>query len=234
VLELDGVDAGYGPTQVLRDVSLSVPRGQIVTLLGANGAGKTTTLRTISGLVQPARGGVRLEGRPIHHLGPERIVGLGIAQVPEGRQIFPTLSVLENLRMGAYTRARGAELTRDLARVFEYFPILRERQRQLGGTLSGGEQQMLAIARGLLARPTVLLLDEPSHGLAPLMVREIFRIIKAINEAGVTIFLVEQDAGIALSIAHHGYVMETGRIALEGSAATLRANDAVRRSYLGV
>jgi len=234
VLELNGIDAAYGPRQVLHGVSLSVAKGQVVTLLGANGAGKTTTLRTISGLVAPARGAVLLEGRPIHRLSAERIVSLGIAQVPEGRQIFPTLTVRENLRMGGYTRRGGAELERDVGRVFEYFPILRERQRQLGGTLSGGEQQMLAIARGFLARPKVLLLDEPSHGLAPLIVREIFRIIKAINEAGMTIFLVEQDAGIALSVAHHGYVMETGRLVLEGPAASLRANDAVRRSYLGI
>ncbi len=234
MLELNGIDAAYGPRQVLHGVSLSVAKGQVVTLLGANGAGKTTTLRTISGLVAPARGAVLLEGRPIHRLSAERIVSLGIAQVPEGRQIFPTLTVRENLRMGGYTRRGGAELERDVGRVFEYFPILRERQRQLGGTLSGGEQQMLAIARGFLARPKVLLLDEPSHGLAPLIVREIFRIIKAINEAGMTIFLVEQDAGIALSVAHHGYVMETGRLVLEGPAASLRANDAVRRSYLGI
>jgi branched-chain amino acid transport system ATP-binding protein len=234
VLELSGVDASYGPRRVLHEVSLSVAKGQVVTLLGANGAGKTTTLRTISGLVAPARGVVLLEGRPIHRLSAERIVGLGIAQVPEGRQVFPALTVRENLRMGGYTRRGGVALERDLGQVFEYFPILRERQRQLGGTLSGGEQQMLAIARGLLARPKVLLLDEPSHGLAPLVVREIFRIIRAINEAGVTILLVEQDAGIALSVAHRGYVMETGRLVLEGAAATLRANDAVRRSYLGV
>jgi branched-chain amino acid transport system ATP-binding protein len=234
MLELHGVDAGYGPRQVLHGVSLAVKRGQVVALLGANGAGKTTTLRTISGLVAPARGAVLLDGRPIHRLRAERIVGLGIAQVPEGRQIFPTLTVRENLRMGAYSRRRAAGLARDVERVFEYFPILRERQRQLGGTLSGGEQQMLAIARALLAGPKVLLLDEPSHGLAPLVVREIFRIIRAINEAGVTILLVEQDAGIALSVAHHGYVMETGRLVLDGAAATLRASDAVRRSYLGV
>jgi branched-chain amino acid transport system ATP-binding protein len=224
----------YGPRRVLHGISLTVAKGQVVALLGANGAGKTTTLRTISGLHPPARGAVRLEGRPIHRLSAERIVQLGIAQVPEGRQIFPALTVRENLRMGAYTRRRGPELERDLQRVFEYFPILRERQRQLGGTLSGGEQQMLAIARGLLARPKVLLLDEPSHGLAPLIVREIFRIIAAINEAGVTILLVEQDAGIALSVAHRGYVMETGQLVLEGAAAALRVNDAVRRSYLGV
>jgi branched-chain amino acid transport system ATP-binding protein len=234
VLELEGVEVFYGPRRVLHGISLTVAKGQVVALLGANGAGKTTTLRTISGLHPPARGAVRLEGRPIHRLSAERIVQLGIAQVPEGRQIFPALTVRENLRMGAYTRRRGPELERDLQRVFEYFPILRERQRQLGGTLSGGEQQMLAIARGLLARPKVLLLDEPSHGLAPLIVREIFRIIAAINEAGVTILLVEQDAGIALSVAHRGYVMETGQLVLEGAAAALRVNDAVRRSYLGV
>jgi branched-chain amino acid transport system ATP-binding protein len=233
VLELRDVVASYGPIQALRRLTLRVPAGRIVALLGANGAGKTTTLRVVSGLLRPTGGAVLLHGQPIDHLDPERIVRRGVVQVPEGRQIFPELTVQENLRMGAYTRRGGPALRADMDRVLARFPVLGERRRQLAGTLSGGEQQMLAIARGLLGRPAILLLDEPSHGLAPRLVRQIFREIQSINDDGTTILLVEQDAAIALSIAHLGYVMETGRVVLEGEAPALAASDAVRRSYLG-
>ncbi len=279
MLKLREVVAAYGPIVALHGVSLEVHEGSIVTVLGANGAGKSTTLRAISGLLRPKSGTIEFERRRIERLSPEQIVSLGMSHIPEGRQLFSELTVLENLRLGAYSRFSGADgggrLTqredlsplgrlqhylfhaatggiRDLARgisgyrqrkqdfeaalnqVFEYFPILAERKSQVAGTLSGGEQQMLAIGRGLMARPRLLLLDEPSMGLAPMVTREIFGIIETINRTqGVTILLVEQNANLALEIAHYGYVLETGRIALADTSENLRKNEAVQRSYLG-
>jgi branched-chain amino acid transport system ATP-binding protein len=234
LLSLRDVEASYGPVEALRGVSIDVPSGSIVAVLGANGAGKSSTLRAISGLLRPARGHIEFDGRRIDRLAPEKIVQFGVSQVPEGRQIFSEMTVMENLRLGAYTRREGSGVRADLDRVFSYFPVLGERRKQQAGLLSGGEQQMLAIGRALMARPRLLLLDELSLGLAPLLVRDIFRIVKAINEAdGLTILLVEQDAKAALDIAERGYVLETGRVVLEDSAARLRENEAVRRSYLG-
>jgi branched-chain amino acid transport system ATP-binding protein len=234
LLSVRDVHASYGPVLALQGVSLEVPKGGIVTVLGANGAGKSSTLRTISGLLHPSQGVVEFDGRRIGRLSPEQIVQLGISQVPEGRQIFTELTVMENLRLGAYTRRDGGGIKRDLERVFSYFPVLGERGKQQAALLSGGEQQMLAIGRALMAKPRLLLLDEPSLGLAPMLVREIFRIIKAINEEeGLTILLVEQDANLALGIAQHGYLLETGRVVLDDSAERLRDNDSVRRTYLG-
>ncbi len=234
MLSLRDVEASYGPVEALRGVSIDVPSGSIVAVLGANGAGKSSTLRAISGLLRPARGHIEFDGRRIDRLAPEKIVQFGVSQVPEGRQIFSEMTVMENLRLGAYTRREGSGVRADLDRVFSYFPVLGERRKQQAGLLSGGEQQMLAIGRALMARPRLLLLDELSLGLAPLLVRDIFRIVKAINEAdGLTILLVEQDAKAALDIAERGYVLETGRVVLEDSAVRLRENEAVRRSYLG-
>ncbi len=234
MLRVTDVHAAYGPILALHGVSLEVPEGSIVTLLGANGAGKSTTLRVISGLMHPTNGTVEFEGRRIDRMAAEQVVSLGISQVPENRQLFAELTVLENLRLGAYIRRDRNGIKEDMERVFQYFPILRERQKQVAGTLSGGEQQMLAIGRGLMARPRLLLLDEPSLGLAPLVTREIFQIIKSINETQkVTILLVEQNANLALEIAEHGYVLETGRIALADTSANLQRSEAVRRSYLG-
>ncbi len=234
MLSLREVHASYGPVLALRGVSLEVPTGGIVTVLGANGAGKTSTLRAISGLLRPSRGVIEFDGRRIDRLSPDRIVQLGISQVPEGRQIFAELTVMENLRLGAYSRRDGRGVKRDLERIVSYFPVLGERRRQEAGLLSGGEQQMLAIGRALMAKPRLLLLDEPSLGLAPMLVREIFRIIKAINEEeGLTILLVEQDANLALGIARYGYLLETGSVVLEDEAEHLRGNEAVRRAYLG-
>jgi len=234
VLELRNVRAAYGPVVALHDISVSVPHGAIVTLLGANGAGKSTTLRVVSGLLKPAAGLVRFEDSDISGQAPDRIVRQGISHVPEGRQIFATLTVDENLRLGAYTRSERPAVRRDLDRVYGYFPRLAERSGQVAGTLSGGEQQMLAIGRALMARPRLLLLDEPSLGLAPLVVRDIFQIIRTINqEDGVTILLVEQDAKLALSVASYGYVLETGRVAVHQPANDLARNETVRRSYLG-
>ena len=233
MLELQSVESYYGNIQALKGVSLAVPDGSIVAILGANGAGKSTTLRSISGLIQPARGQILFEGNAIHRAAPHKIVRLGICQVPEGRDIFMGLTVQENLKMGAFTRKEPQEVARNLERIFASFPILKDRTRQQAGTLSGGEQQMLAIARGLMSKPKLMLLDEPSLGLAPLMVEEIFRIIKEINNEGVTILLVEQNANIALRTATYGYVMETGNIALHDHADNLIKNDYVRRVYLG-
>jgi branched-chain amino acid transport system ATP-binding protein len=228
------VHASYGPVRALQGISLEVPEGGIVTVLGANGAGKSSTLRAISGLLRPSQGVIEFGGRRIDRLSAEQIVRLGISQVPEGRQIFTELTVVENLMLGAYTRRDRDGIHRDLSRVYEYFPILAERRQRPANTLSGGEQQMLATGRGLMSRPRLLLLDEPSLGLAPMLVREVFHIIKAINEAeGLTILLVEQDANLALGIAQHGYLLETGRVVLDDSAEHLRRNEAVRRSYLG-
>lgn len=234
MLEVKGIRAAYGPVVALHDISISVPDGAIVTLLGANGAGKSTTLRTVTGLLRPLAGSVQLDGVEIGGKSPDSIVRRGVAHVPEGRQIFATLTVEENLALGAYSRSDKPGIAADTQRVFEYFPRLSERRRQVAGTLSGGEQQMLAIGRALMLRPRMLCLDEPSLGLAPLIVRDIFRIIETINkEQGVTVLLVEQDAKIALSIASYGYVLETGRIVVAETADKLVANPTVRQSYLG-
>ena len=235
MLKLNDVNTYYGNIQALKGVSIEIDQGEIVTLIGANGAGKTTTLMSISGLVPPRSGEIRFEGRDISSMAPNDIVALGICQVPEGRRIFPYLSVVENLDMGAFLRNDKAEVARDLDYVFSLFPILAQRRSQEGGTLSGGEQQMLAISRALMSRPRLLLLDEPSLGLAPLVVKRIFEIIKKINsENNTTIFLVEQNANQALKVAHRGYVMENGRITLADSAQNLLANEAVRKAYLGI
>jgi branched-chain amino acid transport system ATP-binding protein len=233
LLELRDVEARYGPVRALDGVSLAVEEGQIVAVLGANGAGKTTTLRAISGTVRRS-GEITLGGKSLGRRGPEAVAKLGVAHVPEGRGTFGQLTVEENLRLGAYGRRGRVSLGDELARVYRYFPVLRERRHQVGGTLSGGEQQMLAVGRALMLRPRLLLLDEPSLGLAPLVVREIFRIVRAINaEEGVGVLLVEQNAGLALDLADHAYLLETGRVVQAGPAAELRRNDAVRRAYLG-
>jgi branched-chain amino acid transport system ATP-binding protein len=231
VLDLDAVEVGYGQIRALRGLTMKVPEGHIVALLGANGAGKTTTLRSISGLLRPTTGRITVNGQPLARLSPDEIVRRGVVQVPEGRRIFAGLTVLENLRMGGY--CRDGSLVDDLERVYRYFPVLGKRSKQAGGSLSGGEQQMLAIGRALMARPKVLLLDEPSLGLAPRLVGEIFRIIRTINGAGVTVLLVEQNAYQALSIAHYSYVLRLGRVALEGTAEELKGRNDVVRSYLG-
>ncbi len=233
LLELDGVRAGYGQTRVLHGVSLSVGEGDVVALLGANGAGKTTTLRAITGGVK-WDGIINFSGRSLRRATTESIVRLGIAHVPEGRGVLTELTVEENLRLGAYLRRGGDGLAKDYDRVFGYFPILRERRKLSASTLSGGEQQMLALARALLMRPKLLLLDEPSLGLAPLVVRSIFDIIRAINESDrVAVLLVEQNARIALELSSHAYVLEVGRVAVEGESAKLKDEESVRRSYLG-
>lgn len=235
MLELKNLCTYYGHIIALKDVSLKVLPGEIITLIGANGAGKTTTLMSISGIVPPRSGEVLFLGRPVQCLRPEEIVALGICQVPEGRHIFPQMTVKENLAMGAFLRHNKADIRRDLDYIHELFPILVERRHQLGGTLSGGEQQMLAISRALMARPRLLLLDEPSLGLAPLMVKLIFQIIKKINEEqGTTILLVEQNANMALKIAHRGYVLENGSITMMGAAKDLLHNEAVKNAYLGI
>jgi branched-chain amino acid transport system ATP-binding protein len=231
LLELADVEVRYGAIPALRQVQLHVEEGEIVALLGANGAGKTTTLRTISGLVHPTAGAIRFAGREIQWLPPHEVVALGIGHAPEGRKIFPRLTVLENLEMGAYRR-RG-NLDEDFERVFTLFPVLKQRTRQDGGTLSGGEQQMLAIGRALMSRPRLLLLDEPSMGLAPLIVEAIFDIIEQIRAAGATILLVEQNAAQALQVADRGYVLENGVVVMSDQAATLLDDDRVRRAYLG-
>jgi branched-chain amino acid transport system ATP-binding protein len=233
VLDLADVHTYYGNIRALRGLSLSVERGEIVTLIGANGAGKTTTLRTILGLVRPRRGSVSFNGSRLDAMSTDRIVRLGIAQSPEGRHIFPRMSVLENLELGAFVRSDRDGIAPDLERVFALFPRLRERVTQKGGTLSGGEQQMLAISRALMARPGLLLLDEPSMGLSPILVETIFRIIQDINRQGTTILLVEQNARMALRVAHRGYVLQTGRIVLHDAAAALLRSDLVRKTYLG-
>ena len=234
MLELKSVRTYYGNIEALKEISLTVSEGEIITLIGANGAGKSTTLMSISGIVPPRFGEIRFLDKPIHDLNPDEIVALGISQVPEGRRIFPQLTVLENLDMGAFLRKDKAGIKKDMDHIFSLFPILAERQHQGGGTLSGGEQQMLAISRALMARPRLLLMDEPSLGLAPLIVRVIFDIIKKINEEGTTIFLVEQNAHMALKVAHRGYVMENGRITLEGNAQNLLVNEEVKKAYLGI
>jgi len=235
MLELRNVETFYGNIMALKGINLSVNEGEIITLIGANGAGKSTTLMTICGIVPPRRGEILFMGKPIHRVEPHEIVALGVSQVPEGRRIFPLLTVTENLAMGAFLRNDGGEIARDMEYIFSLFPILKERRHQPGGTLSGGEQQMLAISRALMARPRLLLLDEPSLGLAPLVFQLIFRMIPKINrENGTTILLVEQNANMALKIAHRGYVLENGRITLEGAAESLLNNEDVKRAYLGL
>jgi len=235
MLELRKVDTYYGNIQALKGISIHVKEGEIVTLIGANGAGKSTTLMTICGVTPPRHGEVLFKGTPIHKMNTDRIVALGLAQVPEGRRIFPGMSVLENLEMGTFLRRDKSDIQKDIDYVFELFPILAKRRSQLGGTLSGGEQQMLAISRALMARPRVLLLDEPSLGLAPLIIKQIFEIIRKINqEQKTTVFLVEQNANQALKLADRGYVMENGRITLTDTAANLLNNEEVKRAYLGL
>jgi branched-chain amino acid transport system ATP-binding protein len=235
VLKIQDLVTSYGKIRALKGITMEVSQGEIVALIGANGAGKSTTLKTISGLLRPFSGFLLFEGQEIHLLPPEIIVSRGIVQVPEGRKIFPNLSVLENLEVGAYGRKGHGKETRkeDLDQVFQLFPKLRERQDQMGGSLSGGEQQMLAIGRGLMGRPKLLLLDEPSLGLAPVIIEEIFQLIVDINRKGVTILLVEQDAQAALEISHRGYVLETGKIAFSGSGQNLLHNEKVIEAYLG-
>jgi branched-chain amino acid transport system ATP-binding protein len=233
LLEIDRLVVHYGAVQALKQVSLHAEQGEIVTLIGANGAGKTTLLRTLSGLVPVRSGEIRYEGKSLVRVPAHEIVALGIAQSPEGRMVFANLSVEDNLELGAYRRTKRAEIRADRDAVYQLFPRLLERRRQSAGTLSGGEQQMLAIGRALMARPRLLLLDEPSLGLAPLLVREIFRTIREINQRGVTVLLVEQNAHMALSIAGRGYVLETGRVAIEDTAPRLLQNEDVKRAYLG-
>lgn len=230
MLQVKDIDVYYGSIHALKKISLEVNKGDIVTLIGANGAGKSTTLKSIAGLMHPRSGSIRFKGQEISKLSPDKIVGRGISLVPEGRRVFPTMSVLENLKLGAYLRRDKVEIAKDLEDIFERFPRLRERSKQMAGTLSGGEQQMLAIGRALMARPELLLMDEPSMGLAPLLVKEIFEIIRNINS---TVFLVEQNAQMALSIADYAYVIETGEIVLSRPASELINSEEVRNAYLG-
>ena len=233
MLELSRIDVAYGSIQALRGVSLSVRAGEVVTLIGANGAGKTTTIRAISGLLRPTAGAITFDGKPIHAAPAETIVARGIVQVPEGRKIFPELTVEENLRIGAYLVRHRRRVDEGFERMYALFPRLRERRRQLGSTLSGGEQQMLAFARALMAEPKLLLMDEPSLGLAPLLVQEVARVIAELKGRGMTILLVEQNARLALTLADRGYVLETGRIVLSDTSDRLLATPEVQRSYLG-
>ena len=233
MLKVDNIDVYYGAIHAIKGISIEVPKGEIVTLVGSNGAGKSTTLRTISGLMKPKNGTILFEDKNIVGVPAHKIVGMGLCQVPEGRHVFANMSVMENLELGAYLRNDKDGIARDLEDDFKKFPRLLERKDQISGTLSGGEQQMLAMGRALMSRPRLLLLDEPSMGLAPLLVKEIFNIIKEINESGTTVLLVEQNANMALSIADKAYVLETGRIALAGTAQELASSEAVRKAYLG-
>lgn len=233
MLKVDNIDVYYGAIHAIKGISIEVPKGEIVTLVGSNGAGKSTTLRTISGLMKPKNGTILFEDKNIVGVPAHKIVGMGLCQVPEGRHVFANMSVMENLELSAYLRNDKDGIARDLEDVFKKFPRLLERKDQISGTLSGGEQQMLAMGRALMSRPRLLLLDEPSMGLAPLLVKEIFNIIKEINESGTTVLLVEQNANMALSIADKAYVLETGRIALAGTAQELASSEAVRKAYLG-
>lgn len=235
ILRLANIESRYGPITAIRGISLDLMGGQIVTVLGANGAGKTTILKTISGVIAPQMGTIAFEGRQIAGMEPDKVVRLGISHVPEGREVFPLLSVYDNLRMGAFIRRDQRAVAEDLEKVFDYFPVLRERRNQPAGQLSGGQQQMLAISRALMSRPRVLLLDEPSLGLSPLLVKEIFAIIRRLNaEDGVSILLVEQNARIALETAHYGYVLEVGRIVMHDRCSVLARSAQVRESYLGL
>lgn len=233
MLEIKEIDVFYGAIQAIKGICMEVEEGSIVTVIGANGAGKTTTLKTISGLLRPRSGSILFKGLEISRLRPDKIVGLGLSQVPEGRRVFPDLTVMENLEMGAYLRKDKKAVAQDIKDVFERLPRLQERHRQMAGTLSGGEQQMLAIGRALMSRPQLLLMDEPSMGLAPLLVKDIFDIIQEINNRGTTILLVEQNARLALSIAHKAYVMETGQIVLSGLPEQLVNSEDVKKAYLG-
>jgi len=234
LLEVSGVDVFYGRVQAVRGATLSVDKGEVVALIGSNGAGKTTTLRTISGLIHPHRGTITFNGADITRTEPQKIVNLGICQSPEGRRLFTRMSVLDNLRMGAYTRRNGSEIKADMERVFELFPRLKERLHQIAGTLSGGEQQMVAMGRALMAKPKVLMLDEPSLGLSPILVETIFSIVREINAQGTPVLLVEQNATKALEVAHRGYVLETGSIVKTGTGKELLASEDVQKAYLGM
>ncbi len=234
LLEVSGIDVFYGRVQAVRGETIEVDKGEVVALIGSNGAGKTTTLRTISGLVHPLRGTIKFDGKDITRMEPQKIVNLGICQSPEGRRLFPRMTVLDNLRMGAYTRRNQAEVKKDMDRVFELFPRLKERLHQIAGTLSGGEQQMCAMGRALMAKPKLLMLDEPSLGLAPILVETIFSIVREINSQGTPVLLVEQNATKALEVAHRGYVLETGVIVHTGTGKELLASEDVRKAYLGM
>ncbi|WP_177504628.1 ABC transporter ATP-binding protein [Anaerosinus sp.] len=233
MLKIENINVFYGAIHAIKDISIEVNEGEIVTLIGANGAGKSTTLRTISGLLKPKTGKITFEGKDIAGIPAQAIVKTGISQVPEGRRVFANMTVMENLELGAYIRSDKSGIAEDMNSVFERFPRLLERKSQLAGTLSGGEQQMLAMGRALMSRPRLLLLDEPSMGLAPLLVKEIFTIVQEINRTGTTVLLVEQNANMALSIANKAYVLETGRITLSGDAKELAASEEVRKAYLG-
>jgi branched-chain amino acid transport system ATP-binding protein len=234
MLSISNLHAGYGTTEVLHGISLEVPKGQVVTLIGSNGAGKTTTLRTISGLMHPPSGSITFNGKDISRMAAHDIVGLGICQSPEGRRLFPRMQVIDNLRMGAFLRKDRDAIQKDMDRVFELFPRLKERTTQLAGTLSGGEQQMLAIGRALMSKPKLLMLDEPSLGLAPILVETIFQIVREINGQGIPILLVEQNATKALEVAHRAYVLETGSIVKSGTGKELLSSPDVQRAYLGI
>jgi len=234
MLEVKDLRVHYGTVEAVKGVSFRISEGTIVSLIGANGAGKTTSLRALTGLVKPSSGELRFENSSLTGLAPHQIVGLGIAHVPEGRRLFPKMTVLENLRMGAYLRTNRTDITSTLGMVYEHFPILRERGRQLAGSLSGGEQQMLAIARALMSRPKLLLLDEPSMGLSPMMTAEIGKIIQQINALNVSIILVEQNAMLALTLAQYGYVLETGSLVMQGDAQELLRDEGVKKAYLGI
>jgi branched-chain amino acid transport system ATP-binding protein len=235
LLEVSNIETYYGPIMAIRGVSFAVERGSIVTILGANGAGKTTILKTVSGVMDPQKGSVTFDGRQVHGMDPDRVMRLGLTHVPEGREVFPFLSVRENLKMGAYTRTDAAGVAEDLDMVYDYFPVLKARAEQRAGQLSGGEQQMLAISRALMGRPKMMLLDEPSLGLSPKLVKEIFDIIVRINkERGVTVLLVEQNANMALHMADYGYVLEVGRIVMEDTCARLLEKEDIKEFYLGV
>ena len=234
LLELESVDAFYGRIQALRGLSIRVEKGEVVALIGSNGAGKTTTLRTVSGLMHPQGGSIRFDGKDITRTPPSRIVEMGISQSPEGRRLFPRMTVIDNLRMGAYTRDDRAGIAADMERVFQLFPRLQERRTQIAGTLSGGEQQMLAMGRALMAKPKLMMLDEPSLGLAPILIETIFSIVREINAQGTTVLLVEQNANKALEVAHRGYVLETGVVVQHGSGRELMASEEVQKAYLGM
>ncbi len=234
LLELKGVSAHYGRVQALHEVTMSVDKGEIVALIGSNGAGKTTTLRTISGLMHPGSGTIEFDGRDITNTDPAKIVALGICQSPEGRRLFPRMSVLDNLLMGAYVRKDKEGIASDLKRVYELFPRVEERKTQIAGTMSGGEQQMLAMGRALMSRPKIVMLDEPSLGLAPILVETIFAVIKEINDQGIPVLLVEQNAQKALAVAHRAYVLETGVVAKEGTGKELAESEDVQKAYLGM
>jgi branched-chain amino acid transport system ATP-binding protein len=233
MLKVDGIDVFYGNIHALKGVSLEINEGEIVTLIGANGAGKSTLLKTLSGLLKPKTGSIEYLGNSILGKAPQSIVKVGISHVPEGRRVFANMSVEENLELGAYLRKDSKEIRKDIQSVYDLFPRLQERRKQLSGTLSGGEQQMLAMGRAIMAKPKLLLLDEPSMGLAPLMVKTIFQIIEKINQDGTTILLVEQNANMALSVANRAYVIETGRIEISGTAAELQASEEIKKAYLG-